>query len=108
MPNHFDAKDPHQVVNLTEFQDLFVAQARMVAAELYMHGMAVMELRRNAASGKLVRLDPIDATTIAAARGMAEKVQYEQRIGDRSTWIDADQLMVMRLDRPVVVVQPRV
>lgn len=53
------------LVALAQFQALFAdpRTARLLAADLFVHGRAVAEIRRTH-DGKIVGLDPIDATTI--------------------------------------------
>lgn len=90
----FDERDPQQILDREAFKDLWGDRhlARMVAHDLYTHGKAICEIKRDA-GGRIVGFYQIDVATIKPLKGS----QYEHRIGNGSRWIDADKLIMIRL-----------
>lgn len=93
----FDERDPQQVLDREAFKDLWGDRhlARMVAHDLYTHGKAICEIKRDA-GGRIVGFYQIDVATIKPLKGS----QYEHRIGNGSRWIDADKLILIMLVEP--------
>jgi hypothetical protein len=102
----FDELNPHLVLAREEFVGLVADEhtARILASQLFTEGWAACEIRR-ARNGKIVGLDPVDVTTLMTMKSARGEITYEQRIGDRSTLIDGDKLMVIRLDEPVAALR---
>jgi hypothetical protein len=73
----FDENDPEQVLAIETLKDLFTEEtkARLLAHDLFLHGRAVAEIRRTP-DGKIVGLDPLDATTMRITDRAADLPPY--------------------------------
>lgn len=76
--------DPFVVAHLTHFQDALanMQTAMMLAADLYLHGKAAAEVKRNG-EGHVVEFVPLDVTTVFMTSDHEGNTVYQQVIPER-------------------------